>query len=96
MHLFKIFEIFDSVTCIESSDFSITDLPKKDVGVICLTQSGESADVVIAGRQIKDHGVTLIGITNVVGSLITTLCDWGVFQNSGREISVGATKSFST
>lgn len=48
--------------------------------------------------MIKDYdkNIPIIGITNVVGSLFTTFCDWGVFCNSGREISVGATKSFST
>ena len=61
-----------------------------------MTQSGESADLLIMGRMVKELGITLIGISNVVGSSITTLCDWGVFQHSGREIAVGATKSFST
>lgn len=48
------------------------------------------------GRLVKELGCVLVGITNVVGSSITTICDWGVFQHSGREIAVGATKSFTT
>ena len=44
----------------------------------------------------KNESIPIIGITNVVGSLVTTLCDFGVFQNSGREIAVAASKSFST
>lgn len=95
-YLFRTFGIFDSVFCVESSDFNEQDLPKKDAGVLCITQSGESADLLITGRVVKENDITLIGITNVVGSMITTLCDWGVFQHSGREISVGATKSFTT
>lgn len=72
--------LFDTVSCIEASDFSEQDLPShKNVGVICITQSGESADLLIMGRLVKEMGIPLIGITNVVGSMITTLCDWGVF-----------------
>lgn len=83
--------------CIEASDFSKFDLPKSNVGVICLTQSGETADVINACKIIKKaSGIPIIGITNVVGSLVTTLCDFGVFQNSGREIAVAASKSFTT
>ena len=95
-HLFKVFEIFDTVTFVEASDFDIFDLPKYNAGVIAVSQSGESADVLQTLNKIKKLDIPIIGITNVVGSLMTTLCDWGVFQNSGREIAVGATKSFTT
>jgi len=95
-HLFKVFGIFDTVTCIEASDFDISDLPKLDAGVIAISQSGESADVLQTLSRIKKQNIPIIGITNVVGSLMTTLCDFGVFQHSGREIAVGATKSFTT
>lgn len=95
-HLFKVFEVFDTVTFVEASDFDVFDLPKYNAGVIAVSQSGESADVLQTLNKIKKKGIPIIGITNVVGSLMTTLCDWGVFQNSGREIAVGATKSFTT
>ena len=95
-HLFKLFEIFNTVTCIEASSFDRYDIPKTSPGVICLTQSGETADCLRSLQIAKDAGVTCIGITNVVGSSMTQLCDFGVFTNSGREISVGASKSFTT
>ena len=42
----------------------------------------------------KKQGVPSIGVVNVVGSLIATEVDCGVYLNSGREVSVPATKSF--
>ncbi len=93
-HLMQVFEIFDAVLTIEASNFFEYDFPKGRVGAVCLTQSGESADVLRAMSLTKRKGAVNIGMTNVVGSLITTLCDFGVYLNSGREISVAASKSF--
>ena len=75
----KLFQVFDTVSYIEASDFHEFDIPKHDAGVICITQSGETADILQAGRLIKNLKIPLIGITNVIGSLVTTLCDFGVF-----------------
>ena len=93
-HLMQVFEVFDVVLTIEASNFFEYDFPKGKVGALCLTQSGESADVLRAMSLTKKKGAVNIGMTNVVGSLITTLCDFGVYLNSGREISVAASKSF--
>jgi glucosamine--fructose-6-phosphate aminotransferase (isomerizing) len=35
-----------------------------------------------------------MGIVNVVGSMIATMVDCGVYLNCGREVAVAATKSF--
>lgn len=93
-HLFKRIKVFDSVSTIIASEFTEHDLPKGKVGCIFLTQSGETADVLKAAKLAKSLGAVCIGVSNVVGSMITTVCDFGVFLNSGREISVAATKSF--
>lgn len=37
MHLFKVFEIFNTVECVVSSDFFINDLPKTKTGIICIS-----------------------------------------------------------
>lgn len=93
-HYLQVFESFDVITTIEASNFYKWDLPKGRVGVICLTQSGESADIIRAMKLTKENGAVNIGLTNVVGSLITTLCEFGVYLNCGRETAVPATKSF--
>lgn len=94
--LFKHFGIFNTVTCVEASSFDTYDIPKNNPGIICLTQSGETADCLRSLQVAREAGVTCIGVTNVVGSSMTSLCDFGVFTNSGREIAVGASKSFTT
>lgn len=93
-HYMQIFETFDVICTIEASNFYAWDMPKGNVGVICLTQSGESADIIRSMKLTKDLGAVNIGITNVVGSLVTTLCEFGVYLNCGREVAVPATKSF--
>lgn len=95
-HYLQVFETFDVVTSIEASNFYKWDLPKGKVGVICLTQSGESADIIRAMKLTKDAGALNIGLTNVVGSLVTTLCEFGVYLHCGRETAVAATKSFTS
>lgn len=96
VQLFQKTRAFDSVSAVIASEFCEDHLPKGRVGCIFITQSGETADVMKAAKLAKSLGVVCIGISNVVGSMITTVCDFGVFLNSGREISVAATKSFTT
>lgn len=93
-HYMQIFETFDVISTIEASNFYKWDMPKGKVGVICLTQSGESADIIRSMKLTKELGAVNIGITNVVGSLVTTMCEFGVYLNCGREVAVPATKSF--
>lgn len=93
-HLLKRFGVFNTVMCVEASSFNEYDIPKNNPGIISLTQSGETADVLRCLKLARSNGVVVINITNVVGSTAAHLSDFGVFTNSGREISVGATKSF--
>jgi glutamine---fructose-6-phosphate transaminase (isomerizing) len=62
--------------------------------VIVITQSGETADVLIAMNQLRDAGVKVIAITNVAGSTASRVADRTVFMKAGPEVSVAATKSF--
>ncbi|MBW2561777.1 MAG: isomerizing glutamine--fructose-6-phosphate transaminase, partial [Deltaproteobacteria bacterium] len=61
---------------------------------IVLTQSGETADAIKGIRHLKDEGVDVTVITNVVGSTASRLADQVVYTLAGPEISVPATKSF--
>lgn len=62
--------------------------------VIGITQSGETADTLIALRQAKAHNCQTLAITNVLGSTVSRVADTTLFMSAGPEISVAATKSF--
>jgi len=62
--------------------------------VIAISQSGETADTLAAIKLAKQHGATVIGICNVVGSSIPRETDAGVYTHAGPEIGVASTKAF--
>jgi len=62
--------------------------------VICVSQSGETADTLAAIKKAKEKGALTIGIVNVVGSSITRHTDCGVYIHAGPEIGVASTKAF--
>jgi len=62
--------------------------------VLAVSQSGETADVLNPVRFAKSKGAKIVGITNVMGSSLTRLCNVYIGQNSGPEIGVCATKTF--
>ena len=66
----------------------------QDTVVLTISQSGETADTLTAVRGAKDRGATILGITNVMGSTLTRLSDVYIGQNSGPEMGVAATKTF--
>lgn len=70
-------------------------LGKKDV-VICISQSGETADTLAALREAKHKGALALGIVNSVGSTIARETDAGVYIHAGPEIGVASTKAFTS
>ena len=64
--------------------------------VIIVSQSGETADSLAALRLVKDRGVPVMGIVNVVGSSIARESDYILYTYAGPEISVATTKAYST
>ncbi|MEM3023133.1 MAG: glutamine--fructose-6-phosphate transaminase (isomerizing) [Candidatus Bathyarchaeia archaeon] len=62
--------------------------------VLAVSQSGETADTLNAVRAAKAMGASVIGITNTMGSSLTRLSDVYIGQNSGPEVGVAATKTF--
>jgi len=61
---------------------------------ILITQSGETADVLMSMRKMKQLGMKTLALTNVPGSTASRLADWTEYLYAGPEISVAATKSF--
>lgn len=63
---------------------------------IFVSQSGETADVLVALRIAKQHRALCVGITNVVGSTISRETHCGLHVNAGTEIGVASTKSYTS
>lgn len=70
--------------------------PVIDGSVLCIgvSQSGETADTLGAFELAGARGAQRLAVTNVVGSAITSLADCVVYQHSGPEVAVVASKSF--
>lgn len=66
----------------------------KDVLVVAVSQSGETADTLEAVREAKKQGALTIGIVNVVGSSIAREVHAGLYNHAGPEIAVASTKAF--
>jgi glucosamine--fructose-6-phosphate aminotransferase (isomerizing) len=66
---------------------------KGDV-IIAISQSGETADTLVAIERAKENGAIIFGIVNVVGSSIARISDGGAYTHAGPEIGVASTKAF--
>ncbi len=66
---------------------------KGDV-IIAVSQSGETADTLVAMESAKEKGAIILGVCNVVGSSIARLSNGGVYTHAGPEIGVASTKAF--
>eukprot|EP00541_Cyclophora_tenuis_P018990 CAMPEP_0116556540 /NCGR_PEP_ID=MMETSP0397-20121206/8751_1 /TAXON_ID=216820 /ORGANISM="Cyclophora tenuis, Strain ECT3854" /LENGTH=648 /DNA_ID=CAMNT_0004081917 /DNA_START=141 /DNA_END=2087 /DNA_ORIENTATION=- len=91
---------FDSVTSIDAAETEAKDLPCRDksdeTGLVVVSQSGETKDVVRVVNTAMEKGVTVMSVVNSVGSLIARTTKLGVYCNAGRENAVASTKAFST
>ncbi len=67
-----------------------------DTILFAISQSGETADTLAAMREAKKHGITTLGLVNVVGSTIARETDGGVYIHAGPEIGVASTKAFTS
>merc|ERR1719422_1820708 len=61
-----------------------------------ISQSGETADTLMALRYCKKHGALIVGVTNTVGSSISRETHCGVHINAGPEIGVASTKAYTS
>lgn len=64
--------------------------------VIGISQSGETADTLAALREAQSSGCKTLVVTNVIGSTATRISDGYILQQSGPEIGVAATKTFTS
>lgn len=70
--------------------------PVLDAGtlVVCISQSGETADTLAALRMAKKCGAATVGLINVVGSTMSREADNVLYTRAGPEICVASTKAY--
>jgi len=67
-----------------------------DSTILAVSQSGETTDTLGAVMYARDRAATVLGLTNVVNSTLTRVSRVYIVQQSGPEIGVAATKTFTS
>jgi glucosamine--fructose-6-phosphate aminotransferase (isomerizing) len=65
---------------------------KKTLDVV-ITQSGETADTLVALHQARERGALSVAVTNVIASSAARDADGAIYLHSGPEIGVASTKT---
>lgn len=85
------------VEVVLASEFRYCDpIVDKSTLVICISQSGETADTLEAQSEAKRLGAITLAIVNVEGSSIAKSADKVIYTKAGPEIAVATTKAYST
>jgi glucosamine--fructose-6-phosphate aminotransferase (isomerizing) len=80
-----------------ASEFRLRNSPlDRRTLVIAVSQSGETEDTLGALREARRKGHRVLGICNNVASTLARETDGGVYMYAGPEVSVAATKSFTS
>ena len=67
-----------------------------DSTILAVSQSGETADTLAAVTASQQRAATILGLTNTIGSTLTRVSRVYMGQQSGPEIGVAATKTFTS
>jgi glucosamine--fructose-6-phosphate aminotransferase (isomerizing) len=90
--------VFTNVMAMDANSAEVSDYrgrpnPKKS-GLLALSQSGETIDVIESIQLAQRRGIPVMSIVNEVGSTIANMTKCGVYTNSGRENATSSTKTF--
>lgn len=97
LSIFKRISGFDTVQIFDGAEFNRYDVPTSGkTGLLLLSQSGETKDLHRALELGKELGLYMVGIVNVVDSMIAREVHCGVYLNAGKEVGVASTKAFSS
>jgi glucosamine--fructose-6-phosphate aminotransferase (isomerizing) len=88
-----------TVQVCDGSEFDVSIVAR--TGRTCLivvSQSGETLDIIQSMYKFRANNLSniVLGVINVVDSLLATQVDAGVYTNCGKERGVASTKSFTT
>ncbi|WVR06378.1 glutamine-fructose-6-phosphate transaminase (isomerizing) [Kwoniella sp. DSM 27419] len=95
-------QIFEELTDIPvavelASDFLDRRTPVfRDDVAIFVSQSGETADTILAMRYCLERGALSLGVVNAVGSTLSRETHAGIHINAGPEIGVASTKAYTS
>eukprot|EP00472_Partenskyella_glossopodia_P004794 CAMPEP_0197528810 /NCGR_PEP_ID=MMETSP1318-20131121/26387_1 /TAXON_ID=552666 /ORGANISM="Partenskyella glossopodia, Strain RCC365" /LENGTH=655 /DNA_ID=CAMNT_0043084049 /DNA_START=55 /DNA_END=2022 /DNA_ORIENTATION=- len=92
--LMRSLKAFNTVQCIDAAEMTADHAPAVGGGLLALSQSGETKDVMRALETSKNAGIPVFSVVNVVGSLIARTTGLGVYVHAGRENAVASTKAF--
>jgi len=67
-----------------------------DSTILAVSQSGETADTLASVNWARQRAATVLGLTNTIGSTLTRVSRVYIGQQSGPEIGVAATKTFTS
>ena len=97
MYFFKELCHFTTVQLFDGAEFNEFDIPKEGTtGLLLISQSGETKDLHRCIEIGKKNNLFLIGLVNVVDSLIAREVDCGCYLNAGREVGVASTKAYTS
>ena len=97
LHFLKDISEFNSVQLFDGADFSSKDIPKiGKTGLLMISQSGETKDLHRCVKIAQENDLYMIGVVNVVDSLIAREVHCGSYLNAGREVAVASTKAFTS
>lgn len=94
---FKNQKVFYNVASYDAAEFTMNDIPRVGkTGIIMMSQSGETRDIIKVLHMTRDNNIFTIGIINIADSYIATNADCCIYLNAGREVSVASSKSFTS
>jgi len=68
----------------------------KKTTALFISQSGETADTLSALKEVKEKGISTIGIINTVASSLARETEAGIYNHAGPEVGVASTKAFTS
>ncbi len=71
-------------------------IASKNTLCVVITQSGETADTLIAARRMREMGCRVFSICNVIGCTAAREADGTIYVQAGPEICVASTKAYTS
>ena len=99
--LFKHAGVFTTVSAMdanatEDSDFKQFTKRSPKSGLVALSQSGETKEIIDTVQLAQRNMVPVMSVVNEVGSSVASMTKCGVYTNAGKENSFLSTKSFTS
>lgn len=99
--LFKHTGVFTTVSAMdanatEDSDFKQFTKKSPKSGLVALSQSGETKEIIDTVQLAQRNMVPVMSVVNEVGSSVASMTKCGVYTNAGKENSFLSTKSFTS